>query len=139
MTPEYGAQQPAVIASSTLAAPIVGEEIGAAGSVVAGRAAPYLEKAVRNSRNVINRANDVVKNARNKADIRIRNSKNGSKYEIGLDDILEAPTAFIDSIPPSIGKISGPLTAILGTGQVIDNVKQLYKEAKGKISDQKNK
>ncbi|SMF38682.1 hypothetical protein [Desulfovibrio gilichinskyi] len=122
MTPEYGAQQPTVIASSTLAAPIGGEEIGAAGSVVAGRAAPYLEKAVRNSRNVINRANDVVKNIGRKVDIKIKNSPTGIKYGLDANEVVDGATGLVDGLPPSVGT-GGKVAAVKWLAEtLIENI-----------------
>ncbi|WP_319759027.1 RHS repeat-associated core domain-containing protein [Maridesulfovibrio sp.] len=88
---------PAAIAGGTLS----GEAALSAGAAGARRAAPYLEKGVGKLSKAVKRGKDFVKDVGRKADIDIRTSKIGTKYQLDLEKVGEAATGLIDNQPPS--------------------------------------
>ncbi|WP_432735884.1 hypothetical protein [Maridesulfovibrio sp. FT414] len=88
------------------------------------------------------RGKDFVKDAGRKADIKIKNisaKATKNKFEIDSNDVADGATALIEGLPPSNGKISGPVTAIMGAKDAIENGRQAYKDITQKNNEKNNK
>ncbi|WP_163294301.1 hypothetical protein, partial [Desulfovibrio sp. JC022] len=129
---------PGVIAGGILA----GGELATVGAATARRAAPHVSRGLEKLGKAAKRTRDLVRDTGRKADINIKNNSakaTKGKYEVDSNDVVEGATTFIDGLPPSNGKLSGPIGALYGLNDAGKNGREVVQEVKNKSGNKKNK